>query len=38
MAALLPTGQHPLMTFRIGHPTATALRSPRRPADDVVLP
>ena len=37
MAALLPTGQHPLMTFRIGHPTATALRSPRRPADDVLL-
>ena len=38
MAALLPTGQHPLMTFRIGHPTATALRSPRRPADHVLLP
>jgi hypothetical protein len=38
MAALLPTGQHPLMTFGIGHPTATALRSPRRPADDVLLP
>jgi hypothetical protein len=38
MAALLPTGQHPLMTFRIGHSTATALRSPRRPADHVLLP
>ena len=38
MAALLSTGQHPLMTFWIGHPTATALRSPRRPADAVVLP
>ena len=38
MAALLPTGQHPLMTFRIGHPTTTALRSPRRPAEEVVLP
>jgi hypothetical protein len=38
MAALLPTGQHPPMTFRIGHPTATALRSPRRPADHVLLP
>jgi hypothetical protein len=33
-----PTGQHPLMTFRIGHSTATALRSPRRPADHVLLP
>jgi hypothetical protein len=31
MAALLPTGQHPLMTFRIGHSTATALRSPPPP-------
>ena len=38
VAALLPTGQHPLMTFRIGHSTATALRSPRRPADHVLLP
>ena len=37
MAALLPTGQHPLMTFRIGHPTATAPHSPRRPADHVLL-
>jgi hypothetical protein len=25
------------MTFRIGHPTADALRSPRRPAADVML-
>jgi hypothetical protein len=38
MAALLPAGQHPLLTFRIGHPTTTALRSPRRPAEEVVLP
>ena len=37
MAALLPVGQHPLMTFRIGHPTTDALRSPRRPAEEVVL-
>ena len=36
MAALVPGGQHPIMTFRIGHPTADALRSPRRPAGDVV--
>lgn len=37
MAALLPAGRHPLMTFRIGHPTTEALRSPRRPAEEVVL-
>jgi hypothetical protein len=37
MATLLPAGQHPLMTFRIGHPTTDALRSPRRPAEEVVL-
>jgi len=37
MAALLPSGTHPLMTFRIGYPTRTALRSPRRPVRDVVL-
>ena len=37
MAALLPSGTHAVMTFRIGHPTMTALRSPRRPAHDVVL-
>jgi hypothetical protein len=37
MATLLPAGQHPLMTFRIGHPTGDALRSPRRPAEEVVL-
>lgn len=37
MAPLLPAGQHPLMTFRIGHPTTDALRSPRRPAAEVVL-
>jgi hypothetical protein len=37
MAALLPSGTHAIMTFRIGHPTMSALRSPRRPAADVVL-
>lgn len=37
LAALLPAGTHPLMTFRIGYPTMTALPSPRRPAHDVVL-
>jgi nitroreductase len=37
MAALLPPGWSPVMTFRIGHPTTDALRSPRRPAVDVVL-
>jgi hypothetical protein len=37
MAALLPSGTRPVMTFRIGYPTMTALRSPRRPAHDVVL-
>ncbi|MGV8964888.1 MAG: Acg family FMN-binding oxidoreductase [Cellulomonas sp.] len=37
MAALLPSGTRPLMTFRIGYPTMTALPSPRRPAHDVVL-
>lgn len=36
MSALLPAGSHPLMTFRMGHPTGTALRSPRRPATDVL--
>jgi nitroreductase len=37
MSALLRPGWSPIMTFRIGHPTADALRSPRRPAGDVVL-
>ncbi len=37
MAALLPSGTHPVMTFRIGYPTTTALSSPRRPARDVLL-
>jgi hypothetical protein len=37
MAALLRPGWSPIVTFRIGHPTADALRSPRRPAVDVVL-
>lgn len=37
MTALLPSGTHAVMTFRIGHPTTTALRSPRRPASEVLL-
>lgn len=36
MSALLPSGTHPLMTFRIGYPTTAPLRSPRRPAADVL--
>lgn len=36
IAAMLPASWHPIMTFRIGYPTATALLSPRRPAADVV--
>lgn len=34
-AELLPTGQHPLGTFRVGHPTRTPLPSPRRPITEV---
>jgi len=37
IAAMLPAGRHPAMTFRIGYPTTDALRSPRRPASDVIL-
>ena len=37
MAAMLPAKWHPIMTFRTGYPTTDALRSPRRPATDVVL-
>ncbi|MBA3021805.1 hypothetical protein [Propionicimonas sp.] len=37
MAALLPSGTHAVMTFRIGYPTMTALPSPRRPASEVLL-
>jgi hypothetical protein len=37
MTAMLPTHWYPLMTFRIGYPTKDALRSPRRPATEVVL-
>ncbi|TFC25838.1 hypothetical protein E3O55_13820 [Cryobacterium sp. MDB1-18-2] len=37
LAALLPAGRHAIMTFRIGHPTGSALPSPRRPAREVVL-
>jgi len=37
MAAMLPAGVHAIMTFRIGHPSAEALLSPRRPVADVVV-
>lgn len=37
MAALVPDGRSPIMTFRIGHPPTRALLSPRRPAADVLL-
>jgi len=37
MAVMLPRGSHAIMTFRIGYPTSEALRSPRRPATEVVL-
>lgn len=36
LAVMLPIGWHPVMSFRIGYPTTTALRSPRRPAESVV--
>jgi nitroreductase len=36
MAALLPPGTHPVMTFRVGYPTVAAPLSPRRPAADVI--
>jgi hypothetical protein len=36
LAALLPERRwHALMPFRIGHAPVDALRSPRRPAEDV---
>ncbi len=37
LARLLPAGRHALMTFRVGYPTVTAPRSPRRPAHRVIL-
>ena len=37
MAVMLPRRSHAIMTFRIGYPTSEALRSPRRPATEVVL-
>jgi hypothetical protein len=37
MSAMLPTGRHAIMTFRIGYPASDALRSPRRPASEVTL-
>ncbi|GIH21729.1 Tat pathway signal protein [Acrocarpospora phusangensis] len=36
-ATLFPPGLHPLMTFRIGYPTAAAPPSPRRLTRDVLL-
>lgn len=36
MVSMLSAGWHPLFSFRIGHPTATAQPSPRRPAEDVL--
>jgi hypothetical protein len=36
MAGILPTGWHPVFSFRIGYPTTTASPSPRIPADAVV--
>jgi nitroreductase len=37
MAAMLPARRHAIMTFRIGYPTTDALRSPRRPAKEVIV-
>jgi nitroreductase len=37
MAVMLPARSYAIMTFRIGYPTSAALRSPRRPATEVVL-
>jgi hypothetical protein len=37
MAGMLPSGWHPLMTFRTGYPTGDALLSPRRPSREVTL-
>lgn len=36
MSAMLPSGVHPIMTFRIGYPSTDALLSPRRPVTAVV--
>lgn len=37
MARLVPKGWHPLMAFRIGHPTVAVPASPRRPAEEAQL-
>jgi hypothetical protein len=37
VAALHPPGRSAIFSFRIGHPTTQALRSPRRPATDVLV-
>lgn len=36
IAAMLPPDRHAIMTFRIGYAHAAGLKSPRRPADDVI--
>jgi nitroreductase len=36
IAPMLPPGSHPVMTFRIGYPTARSPLSPRRPAADIL--
>jgi hypothetical protein len=37
MASMLPERSHAILTFRIGYPTSEALRSPRRPATEVIV-
>jgi nitroreductase len=37
ISSLLPPNVEPLMTFRIGYPTAEPPLSPRRPAEDVLV-
>jgi hypothetical protein len=38
LSLVVPSGWQALCTFRIGHPTHRARRSPRRPVEDVLLP
>jgi hypothetical protein len=37
LASLQPAGWQILFPFRVGYPTMTALESPRRPAEEVVM-
>jgi hypothetical protein len=37
LSSLLPSGWQALATFRLGHPTRTARKSPRRPVEAVIL-